>query len=172
MFVGFKCRPHLSSCIGICLVWDSQTSNEECDLCKAARLLSSKGSVLASSSSSCGTRQHATQLYVLLLWRPTMSEPGPGQSGSDTFALGLACHSAAEAWLWLLHHLTCGSLSSSPRWLVLNSCSARCHVGEAVKFLSLHAGVWGHMTNAWCPHWWLFLKTLQTKVRVIILTKS
>lgn len=81
------------------------------------------------------------------------------------------CHTAVT-WLWLLHHLTRASLSSSPRWPVLNSCSAWCHVREAVKFLSLHADVWWHMVNAWCPHWWLFSKNLQTKVRVIILTKS
>lgn len=43
MFVGFKSMPELSSRAGIYLIWGSQASSEECELCKAARLYLAKG---------------------------------------------------------------------------------------------------------------------------------
>lgn len=66
--------------------------------------------------------------------------------------------------------VTCGSLLVSPWFLVLNPCSAQCCVGEAVKFFSLHAGVWQHVVDTCYPDW--FFKMLQTKVRAIILSLS
>lgn len=71
--------------------------------------------------------------------------------------------------------VTCGSCLYSPHWLVLNSCSTRFCVGEAVNFFSLHTSVWWHVVNACCPHccvFGFFHLLWQMKVRVIILSLS
>lgn len=135
----------------------------------SCRNLSIKGPVPASSSSS--RLAAAVPGNVLPSYpyssHPTVSGPAPVQSGSDTSTLG------AGMWQrWQDMAVTCGSLLSSLRWLVLNSCSAPRCGGEAVKFFSLLVGVWWHMAHACCPHCWFFLKTLQTKIRVIILSLS
>lgn len=121
---------------------------------------------------SCGTRKPAVQLPSFLLSHPTVPEPAPvvvveiGFLPPSRHVAVLAGHAMTALPL----PVTCGSLLVSPWFLVLNPCSAQCCVGEAVKFFSLHAGVWQHVVDTCYPDW--FFKMLQTKVRAIILSLS
>lgn len=163
MSVGFEFRPELSLCTGVYLMWGNQASSEECELCKAARFYLAKSpcSPLLPPDMQL---QYQETCYPAIHNSPFMSCHVRTRSGSVWFRSFLSVLAALPLMV------TWGSCSSSLRWLVLNSCSARCYVREAV-FLP---ACWCLLARGKCLLSSLvgFFKMLHTKVWVIVLSLS